>query len=371
MLETGLIYRNAKPHLASRQASFPSLALLPDGDLLAAFGVGSGFESVDQQTLQARSGDGGRTWTLEGPLFSEQTPTPTSSHVRISRMPSGELLAFGARWDRSRPDQGLTNPATLGFVETELILLRSLDNGRSWLGPTLLTPPLVGPSFEICSPVRALRDGRWLIPTATWKGWDGAAPNGMFALAFVSEDQGRTWPTYVPVMDGRAEQVIYWEQKLVELDNGRVLAVCWTHDLAAGRDRQVHYALSHDAGRSFGPPQPTGLYGQTTTPIFLGDGRLLCIYRRTDKPGLWAVYVHLDGDTWVNSAALPLWGQTLAGADLAVQGASLSESFANLRFGLPAGLVLPDGAVLAAFWGVEDCVSVIRWFRLAATPPPS
>jgi hypothetical protein len=369
MFETGLIYRNPKPHLYSRQASFPSLAILPDGDLLAAFGLGSGFESVDQRTVQARSPDGGRSWQIEGPLFSEQTPHPTSSHVRISRMPNGELLAFGARWNRSRSDQGLTNPETLGFVETELIMLRSPDGGRTWAGPTTVIPPLIGPSFEICSPVLALRDGRWLIPTATWSGWDGDAPNGIFALALVSDDQGRTWPTYVPVMDGRAEQVIYWEQKLVELDDGRVLAVCWAHDLAAGRDRQVHYALSHDAGRSFGLPQPTGLHGQTTTPIVLGAGRLLCIYRRTDRPGLWATYARLDGTTWVNEATYPLWGQALAAEAAAVHGASLSESFANLRFGLPAGVRLPDGDVFAAFWGVEDCVSVIRWFRLPATPP--
>jgi hypothetical protein len=104
MFETGLIYRNPQPHLYSRLASFPSRELLPDGDLLAAFGVGSGFERVDQHTVQARSRDGGRSWQFVGPLFSEPTPHPTSSHVRISRMPNGELPAFGAHWNRSRED---------------------------------------------------------------------------------------------------------------------------------------------------------------------------------------------------------------------------------------------------------------------------
>lgn len=368
MPDTGLIYANTKPHLYSRQASFPSLALLPGGELLAAFGVGSGFESADHRTLQARSTDGGRTWQQEGLVFSEQTDRPTSSNLRISMMPGGELLAFGARWDRSRTDEGLTNPATLGFVETELILLRSSDGGRSWAGPTALEPPLVGPSFEICSPALALRDGRWLIPTATWKGWDGDCPSGMKAIALVSRDRGATWPEYVDVMDGSAEEVIYWEQKIVDLGDGRLVAVCWTHDLGAGQDRQVHYALSHDDGRSFGPPRPTGLHGQTTTPIFLGDGRLVCVYRRTDRPGLWAAYTHLEGDAWVNEAQLPLWGQAAQGGGYVVGGANLSHAFARLRFGLPAGLLMPDGEVFTAFWCVEDCVSVIRWFRLPAAP---
>lgn len=369
MLDTGLIYGNPKPHLYSRQASFPSLALLPGGELLAAFGVGSGFESADHQTMQARSTDGGRTWQFEGPLFTEQRPTPTSSNLRISLTPGGELVAFGARWDRSRDDEGLTNPATLGFVETELIMLRSADGGRSWSGPTTINPPLVGPSFEICSPVLALNDGRWLIPTATWKGWDGECPNGMKAIALVSHNRGDTWPEYVDVMDGTAEGVIYWEQKIIDLGDGRLLAVCWTHDLASGQDREVHYALSHDAGRSFDMPRPTGLHGQTTTPIFLGDGRIVCVYRRTDAPGLWAAYVHLDGDAWVNETQLPLWGQAAQGGGYVVGGDNLSHAFARLRFGLPAGLLLPDGEVFAAFWCVEECVSIIRWFRLPARTP--
>ncbi|GAB4427191.1 MAG: hypothetical protein OHK0015_08830 [Chloroflexi bacterium OHK40] len=366
VIETGLIYANPKPHLASRQASFPSLALLPDGALLAAYGLGSGFESADHRTMLARSLDGGRTWQQEGPIFSRHTARPTSSHVRISRMSDRELLAFGARWDRSREDEGLTNPATLGFVETELIQLRSTDGGRSWAGPTVVEPPLVGPSFEICSPALALADGRWLVPTATWKGWEGYCPNGMKAIALISHDRGASWPEYVDVMDGSAEGVIYWEQKIVELGDGRLLAVCWTHDLAVGRDREVHYALSHDGGRSFGPPRPTGLQGQTTTPILLGEGRLVCVYRRTDARGLWAAYTRLDGANWVNEAQLALWGHDSGGGGYSVGGDNLSHSFAKLRFGLPAGLLMPDGEVFVAFWCVEDCVSVIRWFRLPA-----
>jgi hypothetical protein len=369
MIETGQIYRNLKPHLYSRQAAFPSLVRLPSGEMLAAFGVGSGFESADNHTELSRSADDGRTWQLAGPLFTTQTDRPTSSNVRISRTLEGELVAFGARWDRSRADQGLTNEATLGFVETELILLRSSDDGHTWQGPFTIDPPLVGPSFEICSPIISLPDGRWLAPTATWKGWNGECPNGMKAIALVSYDQGHSWPEYVDVMNGVAENVIYWEQKIVDLGDGRLLAVCWTHDLRAGADRPVHYAISADYGRSFGPPRSTGLQGQTTTPIYLGDDRLLCVYRRTDKRGLWAHYARLRSDEWVNEAELPLWGHEDAGSGSIVGGHNLSQEFANLKFGLPAGLLLPDGQVFVAFWCVEECLYVIRWFRLPAQPP--
>jgi hypothetical protein len=364
MLETGLIYRNPKPHLRSRQASFPALALLPSGELLASFAIGSGFEAADMHTELARSDDGGRSWRLIGAVFNEHTDRPTSANVRISCMPDGELIAFGVRADRSREDEGLTNPATQGFVETELILLRSRDDGQSWQGPQIVAPPLIGPSFELCSPVVPLQDGRWLWPTSTWKGWEGDNPNGMKAIALVSYDRGATWPEYVEVMNGSGENLIYWEQKIVDMRDGRLLAVCWTHDLAQGVDRPVHYAISNDYGRSFGPPRSTNLHGQTSTPIWLGDGKLVCVYRRTDTPGLWAQYARIDGDAWLNEAELPLWGVEQSGAANIVAGENLSRSFTTLRFGLPAGLLLPDGEVFVAFWCVEECLYVIRWLRL-------
>ena len=51
--------------------------------------------------------------------------------------------------------------------------------------------------------------------------------------------------------------------------------------------------LSGDNGRTFGAPRSTGLIGQTTTPFHLGDNRLLCVYRRKDELGLWAVLARI------------------------------------------------------------------------------
>lgn len=364
-VETGLIHRNPKPHLRSEQAYFPSVARYPDGEMVAAFGVGSAFESVDAHTRLARSFDGGRSWATEAPLYEERDDPPTSWNVRISLMPEGELVAVGARWDRSRTEMGLVNSETFGFVPTELILLRSEDRGHTWQGPYVIEPPLEGPSFEVCHPVKPLRDGRWLWPTATWTGWDGYSPNGMKAIVLVSHDRGDTWPEYVDVMDGTDDDIVYWEQKVVELDGSRLMAVCWTHDRSRDEDLPVHFAISEDCGRSFGPPKSTGLRGQTTTPLYLGHGRVLSIYRRTDHAGLWADLSSVDGETWVSEAEAPLWGADGRQSDRRQEGMSLSEEMSSLRFGLPLALKLPDGHIFVAFWCVEDCISVIRWFRLA------
>jgi hypothetical protein len=54
-------------------------------------------------------------------------------------------------------------------------------------------------------------------------------------------------------------------------------------------DRPISYVTSADgAPGSFAPPRSTGLVGQTATPLDLGGGRLLVVYRRKDEPGLWA-----------------------------------------------------------------------------------
>ena len=77
-------------------------------------------------------------------------------------------------------------------------------------------------------------------------GWDGDAPNGMNAILLVSEDQGRTWPSYIVEFDRWAERIIHWEQSFLELRDGRCLSVSWCVDLKTGKTLPTPYAISHD-----------------------------------------------------------------------------------------------------------------------------
>ncbi|MDO9464910.1 MAG: sialidase family protein [bacterium] len=359
----GIIYRNQKPHVRSRHAYFPSVVLMDNGEMLASVVLGEAFESVNCHTYVARSKDNGETWHMDGLIYPGTTNRITSDSCRLTAFPKGEVVAFMVRSDRTiHPDEGFTNHENLGFVPTELLLLRSLDYGHTWTKPSSLIPPLVGPCFELCCPIIPLKDGRWILPTQTWPDWDGNCPNGIRMVAFVSHDRGRTWPEYMDVMSEPEGRVFFWESKIVELPDDRLLAIAWVYDDIVSSDRTNQYALSEDGGKTWSTPLSTGLHGQTLTPFLCDDGRILCIYRRMDKSGLWANISRLEKNVWVNEACEPLWGEQTTG--LTTTEKDMAHNFNVLKFGAPCITRLSDGTIFVAFWCYEDCISVIRWFKL-------
>jgi sialidase-1 len=364
VLKTGLIYRNPKPHVHSVHAYFPSVVTMANGEMLASLVLAEAFEAADMRTHLCRSTDGGETWEHQGLLPAGTSDAMISNASRLTSTPEGEVVAYTVRMDRSEhSEDGLTNPTTLGFVPTTLTVLRSADFGRTWSSPSIILPPLVGPCFELCSPITVLRDGRWVIPTLTWPDWEGRCPNGVKMIAMLSPDRGRSWPAYWDVMQANEGRVFFWESKITELPDGQLLAVAWTYDDLAGKDRPNHYALSTDGGNTWSAPASTGLIGQTLTPLALDDGRILSVYRRMDTPGLWANLSRLRAGVWENEASEPIWGNQVGGLTATTR--DMAHNFNVLRFGAPSLVKLPDATVFVAFWCYEDCVSVIRWYTLA------
>ena len=358
--DSGLVYTNPRPYLKAINAWHPSIVQLGGGRLLCAFDLGQAAVSMDYRTYLSRSDNGGTTWSQPTRLFEEETSPPSTHTARISRLRDGRLVAFGARFHRSNPEVGLTNRETLGFVPLDLILLRSDDEGATWQGPTNIAPPLVGPAFEVCHSILPLKDGRWLAPTQTWPGWDGTSPAGMKAIALVSHDEGATWPEFISTLGGDA-RTSHFEQSVIQLSDGRLLATAWAYDKESHGTGPTPYAVSRD-GVTFGDARLNGLHGQTAKLLALSDNRFLCVYRREDKPGLWAQLACLDGDLWVNLDEIPLWqGATDSRANVA----STSDQLSGLRFGFPSLIRTSDDEAMVVFWCEEGGVHNIRWFRLA------
>ena len=360
-LKTGLIYRNPAPHLKSIHAYFPSVVVLPEGEMIATMVLGEAFEALNLRTCLARSVNNGESWSLEGPLCRGNESRLTSDFARISLLPGGEPIILMARMDRTGcPGEGLSNPETSGFAPTGFLLFRTNDSGRTWSGPAAIVSPLGDVPLELCSPVIPLRDGRCVIPTSPWKTWDGGDSGVSGMITLISHDRCETWPEYGEVMTDPAGELRFWESKIIELKDGRLCAVAWVYNEALGHDLPNHYTLSGDGGKSWSKPESTGLFGQTLTPFLLDDGRILCVYRRMDKPGLWANISRIVGDRWVNDHCEPLWGHGVSG--LTVANENMMHNFQVLRFGAPCITRLPDGKLFIAFWAYEDYVSNIRWF---------
>ncbi len=72
IIQSGLIYRNPKPHVTSRQAYFPSVILMNNGEMLASMAIGEAFEAVNLNTYICRSKDMGETWSDPFPLFEKE-----------------------------------------------------------------------------------------------------------------------------------------------------------------------------------------------------------------------------------------------------------------------------------------------------------
>ncbi len=369
ILGTGHIYRNPKPHLRARHAWHPTLVVVDRNELIAAFDIGEAVESLDYRTYISRSRDGGGTWNVPVPMFPDdliQHPTRRITHIaRPRRMSDGDLVAFIARFYRDDPEQGIWNPDTTGLVEMDLMVARSSDDGSTWGQPQCIIPPLGGQPFEICHTIIELSDGRWLAPVSCLRRWNGAAPHGLKVIGLVSTDQGRTWPTYMDILDDYPNGIVHFEQSVVQLADERLLAVGWAFNERSGKTKAVNYAVSDD-GKTFStPPRPTGLSGETSKLLALPDGRVVCVYRGIDPSGLCGTIAYLDGEEWRHDEPQVLWqGDSLTKM---FGEATATEELRSLKLGCPNLALLPDGDVLVAFWCHEDEVYNIRWIRLAVS----
>ncbi|HBN85678.1 MAG TPA: hypothetical protein DDZ89_17750 [Clostridiales bacterium] len=356
MIHSGMMFQNPKPYLRSENGYFPSVVQCENGDLVATAVIGEAFEAVNLRNYLFRSEDYGVHWECQGLLYEPDSES-VSEVCRIAKSRTGELSAFIMRHDRTKKEFGLTNPDTLGFVPVKLLMSFSKDDGYHWSKPDVIKPPLTGPEFEMCSPVSYL-DDKCMLPTSTWPDWEGYRPEGLKMVAFLSYDQGRTWPEYTTVMQSKKNNIYFWESKIIQIDQGRLLAVAWAYDEKAGHDLENHYAISYDGGKSFSCCMSTGLKGQTLTPLYLGDGVILNAYRRIDRKGLWLNLSRITGEKWVTQEEIPLWG---TGMDkLTMHGSQMSENFKALKFGAPHLLKLKDGSIFLSFWCVEDGLGIIR-----------
>ncbi len=347
-------------HAAERGAYMPWVLPLADGSFIASQHVGTALGANDCRIEILRSADG-RNWHNEGPIhaadahFSYRAP-------QINALPDGRLLMTATRFECSAAP--LFDPDSEALQRPEMLLYWSGDLGVTWSEPQIVEVDLPVDKYTANGAGRLLQltPTRWMYPLETWKPAHCQGPPDQKAAALFSADQGRNWGELTTVADDASGQLCYWDQMCAQLDADRIYTLLWTHCYGTSADKNNHYVLSEDQGRSWSAPQPTNLRGQVCTPIPLRDGRVAAIYNdRRDPQG---VRVALSEDLQNYSGEITVFD---AGAEAAL-GTPESDNFLAehllIAFGKPGGVQLKDGDLLIWYWCTSQGITHTRWARL-------
>ena len=348
------IYANPLPLLVSRQAAFPGLVTLPDGDILAMFSIGQAFDAADMRTHVSRSSDGGRTWSTQVALH-DGTALESESFKPVV-LPDQRLLAAGYVFERPDMVTPIADPETQALLPLRNKCCWSSDGGKTWTAPRAFS--VDGAQLELSGPAIATQDVRILGAAAPFHLDD----NGHEGWIIESLDGGESWHRLSVFFRSQQGNVAPWECRLCEMASGRIAVQFWAYDVSAQTNLDVHIALSTDGGHSFLPAIRTGIQAQASGLIALDETRILAIHAHREAPaGLVARVLRLSDSDVEIQAECPIFG----GEAQASQNADgIVRQFGSLRFGQPGLLRLSDTDFIVSCWQVQDCQHVIRGDRL-------
>jgi len=351
---------------------FTALCPLRSGTILAGFQVGPAKHGPDNTIGLCRSTDGGESWTAIPVRFETRlggTPGSLAGGEMVEVAP-GRLLLFATWFDRSDRERPLFDPVTEGILRSRELMAVSNDEGLTWSAwRELPTPGLTG--CAMCGPITSWSDGTLAFAFESFKEFDDLKPARHAAWLLISRDGGETFGPPWRVAQHPEHSLYYWDQRLCATANpGEFIALFWTHDLAAKRDRRVHFlrASINDA-QPLPLPTETTLPGQIAAPVLLKDDRLFAFVVDRDQPGTLTLWQSPDGGiTWPNDARLVVHQQ----AELAklsqgrenVDFAQYWEDMGKWTFGHPAIRRLSDDRLLLAFYAGSPDQMSIHWARV-------
>ena len=342
-------------HVTRDDAAFPTVASLGGGELLCAYTAGGDGPNAMAGTDWSRSTDWGSTWTHEGTILPRVENPVMVNSLRLSLASDGTILAYG---DRSYLE-GRGDSRSFGNEQSEPVICRSLDRGRTWSEPAVI-PSTLSRAYEISNPIVDAGRNIWLAPAATLS---DSSRLGERVVVFRSTDGGETWPTQVTALSDPDGKKGFFEQKIINLGNGRLLAVAWTVTLGDYQDLENHFSVSNDYGRTWTAPASTGVRGQTLGLTYLGDDRLLLLSnRRYGDQGVVAYFARFSERSWTVEGESMIWDAN-ASRDTSTEKSSGIDAFDDFAFGLPSALGINGNKFLSVHWCREDGIFGIKWTK--------
>ena len=363
VIEHGIIYENHLPQLRSRHGYFPNMILLEDRTIAAVFSIGEAFESIDLASYITRSINEGITWEKPECLsYKCKDERNSTDFLKITNAGKRKLLAFGYRFYRNDPDFPIGNPETGGLLDSRIIFMQSEDSGKTWSNAKILNTSFNEP-VEASAPITILKDGTWVSPIANFLNWEGKCTTGLHGRLIRSNDHGINWEDSTITMEFADRNVAIWEQRLCELENGDLIVIAWNENLSSGESLPNHYAISKNHGKSFSKPKSTGIIGQASFVMHMGDNKILslhCMRRNTDRPGIYAYIVDLKNGIWNILYEKIVWEPQIP----IKKDNYMTEVFSVLKFGQPSAIALDEQNYMLTNWVVEDGISKIAWHKV-------
>jgi hypothetical protein len=357
----------AEPGTTRAVCTFPSLAVLDGGELLATYRTGADKDGADETVELRRSADGGRTWSVPRAPFSRVAAGREGSLrvVYVTPLDGGRLLACGLWIDRqAHPGMPLFNPETEGCLPMKIVLADSFDNGATWSAwRSVEVPDDVGPP-SLTNPVLRFASGRLAISIESNKHYLDRSTWRQRVVYLFSDDGGATWSSPHPICGDPSARIFNWDQRAAVAPDGRVATFSWTYYRQTQGYLNIHRRISIDEGRSWTAPEDLGFADQPSHPAILSDGRVVLAW--VDRFGSRSIRARMagsiDGAFTRDSEVVLHEASTFSGAV-----GSTSEALADMQtwsYGLPFAEALPDGDVMAVYYAGMPEAMDIRWARL-------
>jgi BNR repeat-like domain len=346
IIDTGII--------DDRDCAFPGAVQLPNGELLCSYSVGNGPE-VGGGTDFARSTDGGNSWTVEGTILPHDENNKIGNFLKLSlAKDSKTIIAYGS-------DISTDLEVQFGNRNSKPLFCTSTDNGKSWSRPNRVSMGVDCP-LEVSCKMVVTSSGRFLAPAATLPDKEHL---GEKVLVAISDDKGSTWQKPSTVFQDPEGKTAFFEQKITEIEPGKLLAIAWTASFGDYVDQENHFSLSNDDGSTWTSAISTGIKAQTMSAIPLGNDRLLLLYnRRYGNQGIVMALVNFSGDGPWEIVHEGMMYDTNSFNERSKDVTFGIDEFDDFAFGYPTAIPLQDGNIFATFWCKEEGKFVIRWTKL-------
>ncbi len=276
----------------------PSLALLPDGRLMASWFSSPSEGAESQRIVQAFSSDQGRTWGEATVLQDISGRADFDPALFVS---GKETFLFFSCFD----------------PQIDIYFRRSSDSAKTWSEPVKLHQP----NHTTRSNGIALSTGELLVPLHT----RGTKAGGVMK----SRDAGQTWTRFGAVANPEGQG---GEPTIAETKSGKI------HMILRTKDGQLWRSISADKGETWSAAEKTGLTGTSSASHLLctRDGTLVLTYNPGPTPLRFPLHLRTSRDEGLT------WSEPTLLADRPAKVGGWSICYPTLT-------ELPDGT-LAAIW---------------------